>query len=235
MSERVAVVTGATGSLGTVLTGRLAARGFRIGATYLIPEEAAAYERTHPLDEDHLILRRVNTVESAEVDSFMAEVTERFGRMDALACLVGGWAGGRDLAETDDLRFERMLDLNLRSAFVTLRSAIPRITASGGGRILLVGSRAALDTPPGQAAFNAAKAGVAALAQTAALELEEANITVNVILPSVIDTPTTRAALPYADYVRWPSPEEIAAVADFVLTGESGVISGAAIPVYGRA
>lgn len=235
MSGRVAVVTGATGSLGCALTDRLIARGFRLGATYLIPDEAAAYERRRPLDEDRLILRRVNTIETAEVDSFLAEVAERFGRVDALACLVGGWAGGRDVAETDDLRFERMMDLNLRSAFVTLRSAIPHITASGGGRILLVGSRAALDTPPGQAAFNAAKAGVAALAQTAALELEEANITVNVILPSVIDTPTTRAALPYADYVNWPSPGEIAAVADFVLTGESGVISGAAIPVYGRA
>lgn len=235
MSDRVTVVTGATGSLGTALTERLAARGHRIAATYLIPDEAVQYEQRHPWDEDRLILRRVNTVETAEVEDFMAEVMEGFGRMDALACLVGGWAGGRDLADTDDLRWERMMDLNLRSAFVTLRAAIPRLAASGGGRILLVGSRAAVDTPPGQAAFNAAKAGVIALAQTAALELEDADITVNVIMPSVIDTPTTRAALPYADYVNWPSPEEIAAVADFVLAGESGVISGAAIPVYGRA
>ena len=235
MSDPVAVVTGATGSLGTALTERLTARGHRIAATYLIPDEAAEYEQRYPLQEDRLLLRRVNTVETDEVGGFMAEVMEKFGRMDSLACLVGGWAGGRDLADTDDLRWERMMDLNLRSAFVSLRAAIPGLAASGGGRILLVGSRGAVDTPPGQAAFNAAKAGVTALAQTAALELEESNITVNVIMPSVIDTPTTRAALPYSDYVNWPSPEEIAAVADFVLAGESGVISGAAIPVYGRA
>ncbi len=234
MNDPVAVITGATGWLGTAVVGRILAQGYRIGATYLTPSEAEELEERFPYAGDQLMLRRVNAVERHQIDGFMSSVAARFGRIDAVAALVGGWAGGRDVATTDDIRFDRMIDLNLRSAFYTVRAAIPHLERAGGGRILLIGSRAAIDTPPGQAAFNIAKAGVIALAKTAALEVEEAGITVNVILPSVIDTPTTRAALPYSDYVGWPTPDEIAAVAEYVLTGESAVISGATIPVYGR-
>lgn len=235
MSDPVAIVTGATGGLGTALTRRLLAKRYRIGATYLVPEEATAYEEAFSSDESRLLLRRVNAVEPDEIGGFADNVASHFGRIDALAALVGGWAGGRDVAETDDLRFDRMIDLNLRSAFYTVRAIIPHLERTGGGRILLVGSRAAVDTPAGQAAFNIAKAGVVALAKTVALEVEDANITVNVILPSVIDTPATRETLPYSDYVKWPTPDEIAAVAEYVVSGDSGVMSGAAIPVYGRA
>ena len=235
MTTPVAVLTGATGGLGTALTSRLLKRGYRIGATYLIPDEATAYEKEFSRDDDQLLLRRVNAVEPDEIAAFMDTTAEQFGRMDAVAALVGGWAGGRDVAETDNVRFERMIDLNLKSAFYTVRAAIPHLEATGGGRILLVASRAAIDTPPGQAAFNIAKAGVVALARSVAQELEEAKVTVNVILPSVIDTPATREALPFSDYMHWPTPNEIAAVAEYLLSGEARVISGAAIPVYGRA
>ncbi len=234
MNDRVAVVTGATGWLGSAVVGRILAKGYQVGATYLTPSEAEELEERFPYGRDRLMLRRVNAVERDQIDEFMNSVAARFGRIDAVAALVGGWAGGRDVATTDDIRFDRMIDLNLRSAFCTVRAAIPHLERAGGGRILLVGSRAAVDTPPGQAAFNIAKAGVIALAKTAALEVEDAGITVNVILPSVIDTPTTRAALPYSDYVNWPTPDEIASVAEYVLTGESAVISGAAIPVFGK-
>jgi NAD(P)-dependent dehydrogenase (short-subunit alcohol dehydrogenase family) len=100
--------------------------------------------------------------------------------------------------------------------------------------LLLVGSRAAFDTPGGQAAFNAAKAGVVALGKTIAQELDGTKVTCNVLLPSVIDTPATRATAPYADYITWPTPDEIAAVAEFLVSEASGVINGAAVPVFGR-
>ena len=235
MSSPVAVIVGATGGLGTALTGRLIRLGYRIGATYLRPSETDQFEERFPLDEDQLVLRRVNATEAGEVEDFMASVASRFGRIDAVASMVGGWAAGRDVKDTDDLRFDWMIDLNLRSAFYAVRAAVPHLEDAGGGRILLVGSRAVDDNPPGQAAFNIAKAGVVALARTAAAELEDADITVNVILPSVIDTPATRQALPFAEYIKWPTPDEIAAVAEFILTGESAVMSGAAVPVYGRA
>jgi NAD(P)-dependent dehydrogenase (short-subunit alcohol dehydrogenase family) len=145
------------------------------------------------------------------------------------------WAGGRDVEETDDVRFDRMLDINLRSAFYAVRAAVPYLREAGWGRVVLVGSRAAIDFPESQAAFNIAKAGVVALGRSVAQELDGTGVTANVLMPSVIDTPATRQSLPYADYVDWPTPDEIAAVAQFVLSDESGVMNGAVIPVYGRA
>jgi NAD(P)-dependent dehydrogenase (short-subunit alcohol dehydrogenase family) len=106
---------------------------------------------------------------------------------------------------------------------------------TGWGRIVTVGSRAAVDYPTGQAAFNIAKSGVVALTKSLAQEIDGTGVTANVLMPSVIDTPATRQSLPYADYVTWPTPDEIAAVAYFLLSDESGVINGAEIPVYGRA
>ncbi|MFQ5967581.1 MAG: SDR family oxidoreductase [Acidimicrobiia bacterium] len=235
MTDRVAVISGGTGALGTALAARLAAGGHRLAVTYLIPAEAEAFEASLDLDEDRLLLRRVDAGDPDLVADFMQEVTDRFGSLEILCGLVGGWAGGRDVEETDDVRFDRMIDLNLRSAFYAVRAAVPHLRKAGWGRIVLVGSRAAFDTPSGQGAFNAAKAGVVALGKTLAEELSDTDITANVLLPAVIDTPATRAALPYSDYIDWPTPDEIAAVAEFLVSEEAGVITGAAIPVYGRA
>jgi len=102
-------------------------------------------------------------------------------------------------------------------------------------RIILMGSKHALDAPAGQAAYNVAKAGVLALAKSVATELLETNTTCNALLPSVINTDATRAALPYADYVNWPKPEEIADIINFLASKESKVINGASIPVWGTA
>jgi len=123
--SRVLVITGATGGLGTALVRRLAAADYLIAATYLVPEEARALEEAVMLDEDRLFLSRVDSADTDEVESFMRETAERFGRIDALCCLAGKWAGGRDVADTDDVRFDRMIDSNLRSAFAAARAALP--------------------------------------------------------------------------------------------------------------
>lgn len=235
MAERVAVITGGTGGLGTALVRHLVDQEIRLAVTYIQPEEAAAFEDAFDFDEDHLILRRVDATNPETVNSFMKEVVDRWGAIHHLCALVGGWAGGRDVEETDDVRFERMLDLNLRSAFYAVRAAVPHLRRAGWGRILLIGSRAVEDTPPGQAAFNISKAGVVALMQTVAQELEGSGVTANALMPSVIDTPATRDALPYADYVHWPTPDEIAAVGAFLLSESSSVMNGATVRVYGRA
>ncbi len=230
----VAVVTGGTGHLGRALVPMLVRRNFRLAVTYLIPDEATRLEEELELDDDRLLLRRVDCTDGEAVNRFMKETSATFGQINVVCCLVGGWAGGRDVAETDDVRFDRMLDLNLRSAFYTIRAAIPHLLEAEWGRIIAVASRAAFDPPTGQAAFNVAKAGVVALVKTVAAELEGTNITSNAILPAVIDTAATRAALPYADYVNWPKPPEIAALVDFLSSPASGVINGAAIPAYGQ-
>jgi NAD(P)-dependent dehydrogenase (short-subunit alcohol dehydrogenase family) len=232
---RTIVITGGTGGLGSALVRRLLRQDVRLAVTYLLPEEANRFEQEFDIDEDRLALRRVDATNAESVSSFMKHVHEEMGPIGGLACLVGGWAGGRDVEETDDVRFDRMIDLNLRSSFYAVRAAIPHMKDAPYGRIVLVGSRAGIENPPGQAAFNMSKAAVMALGRSTASELEPTGITTAVLMPSVIDTPATRATLPYADYVNWPTPDDIAAVADFLLSEEAGVMSGALVPVYGKA
>lgn len=233
MSEsNVAVIPGGTGSVGYRLIPLLIDRGFKVAATYLLPDEATRLEEELELDEDTLILRRVDVTDAEAVEAFFDEAVTSFGSINVMASLVGGWAGGRDVAETSDVRLERMLDLNLRTAWNTTRAAIPHMSEDWG-RIILMGSKHALDSPAGQAAYNVAKAGVLALAKSIAVELLDTNTTCNALLPSVINTDATRAALPYADYVNWPQPEEIAQVIDFLASERSTVINGAFLPVWG--
>ena len=233
-SHPVAVVTGGTGSLGRSLLPVLLRRRFKVAVTYLVPEEATRVEKELDVSENRLMIRRVDCTDTGATVGFMQEVVDTFGPINVLCSLVGGWAGGRDVAESDDVRFDRMIDLNLRSAFNTVRAAIPHMNEVEWGRIVVMSSRAARDTPAGQAAYNVAKAGVLALAKSVAAELDDTNVTANAVLPSAIDTEAMRAALPYAEYVHWPQPEEIAAVIDFLASPRSAVINGAGIPVYGK-
>ena len=229
------VITGGTGGLGTALVRRLLVDENRLAVTYLLPDEAQAFESEFEVDEDQVMLTRVDCTNAEAVNTWVKHVADKWGAIHGLAALVGGWAGGRDVEETDDVRFERMLDLNLRSSFYAVRAVIPLLKEAEWGRIVLVGSRGAVDFFEAQAAFNIAKAGVAALGRSVATELDGTGVTANVLMPSVIDTPATRRSLPYAEYVNWPTPDEIAAVAEFLLSEESSVMNGALVPVYGRA
>lgn len=235
MSEsNVAVIPGGTGSVGRCLVPLLIDRGFRVAVTYLLPEEANSLEEQIDLDEDRLIVRRVDVTDADAATAFVEEAVAAFGKINVMASLVGGWAGGRDVAETSDVRLERMLDINLRTAWNTSRAAIPHMS-DDWGRIILMGSKHALDAPAGQAAYNIAKAGVLALAKSIAVELLDTETTCNALLPSVINTEATRSALPYADYVNWPQPDEIAQVIDFLASERSKVVNGSYLPVWGSA
>lgn len=231
----VAVLVGGTGSLGRAVARRLADRGYRLAVTYLLPDEGTAFEDEMGLGEDRLLLRRVDATDPEATAAFFEETAGAFGQVNVVCALVGGWAGGRDTEETDDVRFDRMLDINLRSAFYTVRAAIPHLRKAGWGRIITIGSRAALEAPAGQSAYNIAKAGVIALAQSVAHELRDTDVTANAVVPAVIDTPATRAAMPFSDYMDWPGPGSIAAVIDWLCSEESQVVNGAVVPVYGRA
>ena len=145
---KTALITGGTGGLGRALTPKLLAKNYRLGITYLIPEEAEALERDYALDADQVFLRRVDSSDPEAINGFAKDCVERFGTIDALVALVGGWAGGTDVEDTDDVRFERMLDLNLRAAFYAVRAVLPTLRQQGSGRIITVGSRAAVDRHP---------------------------------------------------------------------------------------
>ncbi len=231
---QVAVIPGGTGSVGRCLVPMLIDRGFKVAVTYLIPEEATVLEDEMDLDEDLLIIRRVDLTDPEAVDALFSEIADAFGAINVMASLVGGWSGGRDVAETSDVRLDRMLDLNLKTAWNVTRAAIPRMS-SEWGRIILMGSKHSQETPAGQAAYNMAKAAVLALSRSVATELLDTNTTCNTLLPSVINTEATRSALPYADYVNWPQPKEIADVISFLASEESKVINGGGVPVWGSA
>lgn len=233
-TSNVAVIAGGTGSVGRCLLPLLLDRGFNIATTYLLPEEATSLEEQLDFDEDRLILRRVDVTDAEAASAFIQEASDTFGGINVMTSLVGGWTGGRDVTETDDVHLDRMLDINLRTAWNMTRAAIP-VMSEDWGRIILMGSKHAAETPTGQAAYNIAKAGVLALAKSVATELLDTATTCNALLPSVINTEATRSALPYADFVNWPQPAEIADVINFLASEESKVVNGAFIPVWGSA
>ena len=143
-------------------------------------------------------------------------------------------AGGKPVAETDDATWRSMLAMNLDAAFYTARAAFPHMTAAGRGRILMVGSRAGVEPAAGSSAYNVAKAGLIALVRTIAAEVKETGVTCNAVLPSIIDTPTNRAAMPRADYAKWVKPQAIADLIVWLASDEAAEITSAAIPIYGR-
>lgn len=164
-----------------------------------------------------------------------AELARIAGPVDALVHLVGGFAGGDPVEKTADEVWTRMLDLNLNTAFYLIRAVLPGMRSRGRGRIIAAGSRTGLEPAAGLGAYGVSKAALNALIRTTALETKAAGITVNAVLPSVIDTPANRKAMPSADHSRWVRPESIAAVICWLAGDEAADVSGALIPVYGRA
>ena len=165
----------------------------------------------------------------------VAGAVEAVEDLAAVVNLVGGFLSGPRVHETDPEDWERMLRLNLRPGFLLARAAVPRLLERGGGAYVGVGARTALQPFPGSAAYATAKAGVIAFVKGLHADYGKQGVRANAILPSIIDTPANRAATPDADFSKWVQPAEIAQVIRFLVSDDSAVTSGAAIPVYGRA
>lgn len=226
MQNKIALVTGADGGLGTHVTRALLDSGATvIGVSRNIQQSSFEGPSFIALPAD------LSSAEKAK--TLVAGIAARFGRLDILVHLVGGFAGGKTIAETDDATFQRMLDLNLNSAFYVLRAVIPHMRRTGGGRIIATSSRAAENPGPGVGAYSASKAALVSLIQTVALENKDLAITANVLLPGTMDTPSNRKAMPGADTSKWVQPASVASLIAW-LAGEAGKdVNGAVIPVYG--
>jgi NAD(P)-dependent dehydrogenase (short-subunit alcohol dehydrogenase family) len=151
-----------------------------------------------------------------------------------LVHLVGAYAGGNPVATTDDSTFDQMINVNLRSAFRMVRAVLPGMVEKGSGRILAIGSRAGDEPLAGASAYNIAKAGLASLVRTVALETKRSGVTANLVSPSIIDSPSNRAALPSADRSLWVKPASVANLLVWLASDEAADISGAVIPIYGQ-
>jgi NAD(P)-dependent dehydrogenase (short-subunit alcohol dehydrogenase family) len=233
LRERIVIVTGAAGNLGQAVS-----RGFLSADAHVVlvdrsPDRLLEQYPSLVDSPTHMLATSVDQTEQASVQEMVDQVLERFGQIDVLANTVGGYRAGTPVHETSLQDWEFMLDLNARTAFIISRAVVPAMLEQAYGKIVHVGSRAALQGNARAAAYSAAKSAVVRLTESLSRELKRQGINVNCVLPGTIDTPGNRAAMPDADHSRWVTPEALTDVIMFLASDAARAIHGAAIPVYG--
>jgi NAD(P)-dependent dehydrogenase (short-subunit alcohol dehydrogenase family) len=233
-SKQVVVVAGGTGGLGKAVSLAFLNAGANTVVTYHREAEFQALKELAGRNRSSLEGHAVDVTDESAVAGFINAVVRQHGTVDALVNTVGGYAGGVKLWDLETSVFDHMLALNLRSGYVLARAVLPILLKAGHGSIVNVSAKAAIDHGAGAAAYAASKAAVVALMDSLAADAKGTGIRVNSILPSIIDTPANRTAMPDADFATWPKPEEIANVVLFLSSDFAKSIHGAAIPVYGN-
>lgn len=223
---RVVLVTGARGNLGAAVAAELSARGARLVCADAAPLEAAQ-------SADTLALGGLDLSQVAVAQQLVAAGLERFGRIDALVNTIGGFRMA-DVGEGALADWDFLFTLNARIALVLSAAVIPAMAQRKYGRIVHVAAGAGLRASAGISVYSAAKASVLRIAEAIAEEQRDNGIACNCILPSTIDTPQNRAAMPDEDHGRWVTPQSIAKVAAFLASVDAGSVTGAAIPVVRR-
>lgn len=228
---QTAIVTGGSGGLGSAVTGAFLDAGWRV----VVPVHAER-ERERLPDHDALHAPDGDLMDPGSVAAITAAATNDPAKpLSAVVNLVGGFHAGGRLHEEPVETFEEQLRLNLRPAYLTSQAALPHMLEAGGGAIVCVSSRTALQPFSGGSAYAISKAAVLALVDTLDVEYRQDGIRANAVLPSVIDTPANRSAMPDSDFGKWVTPQQIADVIRFLCEGGSTAVSGAHVPVYGRA
>jgi NAD(P)-dependent dehydrogenase (short-subunit alcohol dehydrogenase family) len=224
--SQIVLITGAKGGLGSHVTRAFLEAGVSVvGTSRTIDDSAFPGGRFTGIPAD--------LGKSDDAARLAAAVVERFGGIDVLVHIAGGFAYGGPIHETADEVWNQMMDLNARAAFHVLRAVVSHMRARRSGRIVAIGSRAGVEPAANVAAYAASKAALVSLVRTAALENRDLGITANVILPGTIDTEANRQSDPNADRSKWVSPRRIAELTLFLASDAAADISGAAIPVYG--
>lgn len=226
MKGRVVLVTGADGGLGTYVT-----QAFLDAGATVIGTSRKIQQSDFTRGDFVAFPAEIST--QAGATALVEGILARFGKLDALAHTVGGFAGGQSVADTDDATFQRMFDLNVNSFLHILRASIPPLRKSGCGRVIAIGSRAAVEPGAGVGAYSASKAAMVSLVKTVAAENRDAAVTANVILPGTMDTPANRMAMPGTEFSKWVQPANVAGLAVWLASDAARDINGAAIPVYG--
>ena len=228
LDNKVVLITGAKGGLGTFVTTSFLEAGARVvGVSRSISGSDFPQERFSAMPTE------LSNGENAR--KLIAAVAAQWDHIDGLVHVMGGFAGGQSIADTDDATLERMLDLNLRSAFYIIRAVLPRMREQESGRIIAIGSKAAVEPAPMAGVYAASKAGLVSLIRTVARENTDQHVAANVILPGTMDTPANRTADPGADFSKWVNPCQVARLAVHLMSNAASQISGAAIPVDGGA
>jgi NAD(P)-dependent dehydrogenase (short-subunit alcohol dehydrogenase family) len=219
MKGKVVLITGGAGALGQTVVPAFVSTG----ASVILGDRT-------PVQVPGITALKADFTDQTQVRNLVDEVIGTSGRLDALINLVGGFATGR-LVETDVSLWQRMLTMNLTSAFLLSQAVLPSMLQHGQGRIVHVAARAALEPFAGAAAYIVSKAGLIGLIRTLSAELEGSGVTVNAVLPSTIDTPANRQAMPAADPSKWARPDSIAHTLTFLASDAASQINGALIPI----
>jgi NAD(P)-dependent dehydrogenase (short-subunit alcohol dehydrogenase family) len=229
MAGRVLALTGAFGTLGVAVAKAAARQGWRLALIDFAPTPPEGA----PSGPDVLLLGGVDLTDPAAAAKVVDAVTERFGDLDALVNVAGGFRW--EMHEGGDPEtWRRMFLMNVQTAANACRAALPALKRSRSGRIVNIGANGAVKAGTGMGAYAASKAGVHKLTEALAEELKADGVTVNAVLPSILDTPVNRADMPDADFAAWVQPEDLAAVILFLASPEARAVTGALIPVTGR-
>jgi NAD(P)-dependent dehydrogenase (short-subunit alcohol dehydrogenase family) len=226
MKDKVVFITGANGGLGSSVTRAFLQQGARvIGGSLRIT--AADFP------EANFEAMAIDFNQLDEIKRGLARIVERYGRLDVLVHVLGGFAGGPSVAETTDEMWEQMQSINLTSAFHVFRESIPHLRKSKGGRLIAIGSLTAAQPHANLGAYVTFKAALAMLVQTVALENADAGLTANVILPGTMDTPGNRKSMPDADFSKWAKTEDVAELVLSLADEQARHLTGLAIPIEG--
>lgn len=228
--DRVVMITGASGHLGRAVAVAFAGRGARL---VLLDRSRERLQQNHGDENERRLRVAADLQQQPDLDAAVAAALARFGRIDALCNVAGGFRMGQPVHETSDADWDFLFGINTRTLLHACRAVVPAMLKGGGGRIVNVGAFSALKGAANTGAYVASKAAVIRLTETMALELRERGINVNCVLPTIIDTPDNRAAMPQADASRWVAPADLAAVIVFLASDAARAVHGAAVPVTG--
>ena len=230
---KVVIATGATGFLGSAVSTAFVDEGATVIGVYLFDKELPYFRKSLGADARKVVLQRADVSKAGELDRVVADTVRRFARIDVLVNTVGGYMAGA-VEDTTSEDFGNAMALNLESAFLSCKAVIPTMRKQKRGKIVSVSTRTALRGEAEAFPYSASKAGINRLTEALAEELMDANIQVNCVMPSIMDTPANRKAMPKADFSKWVPTDAVARVIRWLCSEEADHISGAAIPVYGR-
>jgi NAD(P)-dependent dehydrogenase (short-subunit alcohol dehydrogenase family) len=229
-TDKVVIVTGAAGNVGSAVARLLASRGARVAAVDTLSPPLTAVVQSLDNPTRHLPLPGIDLTDPAACEALVARVSQALGGLHGVATTVGGFAMGK-LADTGLAQWDAMFNLNVKTTWNIYRAAVPVLRAGGGGSLVGIGSAAGLRGSGEMAPYSATKSAVMRLTESLAEELRVDRIRVNAVLPTTIDTPQNRSAMPGADTSRWVKPTEVAEAMLFLLSDAASGVSGALLPV----
>ena len=228
---RVAIVTGGSGALGQAVVLRLLKDGMSVAVPWIVDKERERLESRVPGDaRGRVLIERCDVLDPTAFGALVTRTEQTLGPVAALVTVVGGFAGG-GLVETDLATWETQIKLNLTSAFVAARAVVPGMLARGHGRIVTIASRAVVPPVAGILAYTVSKVGVIGLTQALAEETRGTGVTVNSVLPSTMDTPANRSAMPDADPTKWTPVDSVAETIAFLVSPGADRTTGTLVTV----